>query len=392
MRNPITTFVLTALLTAALLPATGFAATGRLNFQGRLVDAASKNPKNGTFNLTFRICETQSGSCATPLWTEVQSVPVVNGLFSAQLGAATPLTSAVFAMGAERFLEIQVESETLATRERLNGSAYAFRSSLADDVAPGLPQYIQNATSLQAGSRFHVGEGVVDGQLRLGSFASLPAAGAPGAGSVVFNTGDGLLYLSNGTSWTPLALGGDSGLNSLSAGSGIVITGTGTARTVAADAGTGANQLVQLDANGKLPPMDASLLTNIPGGYRAVTLLSDAMGAPITPIAMGSEPQGLVSRRAIDLTGATMVRAQFASSLAGPAIKCRVEFSADDGATWDAAPLVADFPAGASADQNSKSAWAALPAAAAAEVLVRAVILGDGLLSPTIRYIEVDFK
>ena len=112
MNKLLPAFVLTALLTTAMLPARGFAATGRLNFQGRLVDAASKNPKNGTFALTFRICETPSGSCASPLWTEVQSVPVVNGLFSAQLGAATPLTSAVFAMGAERFLEIQVETET----------------------------------------------------------------------------------------------------------------------------------------------------------------------------------------------------------------------------------------------------------------------------------------
>lgn len=429
---------LTALLLTAILAPMSFAASGRMNFQGRLIDAASKNPKNGSFNITFRICDTETGSCVSPLWTESQAVPVVNGLFSAQLGAATPLTPSVFAAGSDRFLEIQVESETLATRERLANSAYAFRASLADDVTPNLAYYIQNTSSLQAGSGFHVSSGTLDGpmragsaviltQLRLGNFTALPASDALGAGSMVFNTTDNNVYVSNGAAWTPLAsggpspwssaggvvtladpaariqvataafadsltLGGLSVLNNIAAGSGILVSGSGASRTIAANSGTGANQLLQLTSAGALPALDGSALTGVSGGYRSVTLLSDALGAAIAPIAIGSELQGLVTRRTVDLTGAAQVRAQFASSLTSTAIKCRIEFSTDDGSSWNAAPLVPDFAAGASADKNSRSAWSALPGPANADVLVRAIILGDGVQAPTIRYIELDYK
>jgi hypothetical protein len=70
-----------------------------INFQGRLSDQGG-NPRNGAFDMTFRICDSPGGNCAAApgqLWTETHTgasqVSVVNGIFSVQLGAVTPIPS-----------------------------------------------------------------------------------------------------------------------------------------------------------------------------------------------------------------------------------------------------------------------------------------------------------
>ncbi len=60
-----------------------------LPFQGRLVDV-NGSPVNGSQNLTFRIYRSP-GATTTPLWTEAQTLPVNQGIFSVDLGKVTPL-------------------------------------------------------------------------------------------------------------------------------------------------------------------------------------------------------------------------------------------------------------------------------------------------------------
>jgi len=60
-------------------------------------------------------------------------------------------------------------------------------------------------------------------------------------------------------------------------GTGLVLSGTGATSTLNADVGTGANQLVQLDASSRLPAVDGSQLTNLPSA--PVTSVNGATGA-----------------------------------------------------------------------------------------------------------------
>jgi len=139
---------------------------GRINFQGKLLDT-NKNPRNGNYNLTFRLCDTLAASCASPLWNETQSnVPVSNGVFSVQLGNSTPITPSVMA-GSSVFLEIQIGAEVASPRERLATSPYAFHASMADSLSPGDTNYIQSRSSLQSGSSFYVQAGTVNANLQV---------------------------------------------------------------------------------------------------------------------------------------------------------------------------------------------------------------------------------
>jgi len=91
------------------------------------------------------------------------------------------------------------------------------------------------------------------------------------AGERVFVQGKALIAsgtvgeISSVAAGTGLTGGGSSGAITLNvgAGDGIVVT----ADTVAADVGTTANKIVQLDSNAKLPAVDGSQLTNISGQW-----------------------------------------------------------------------------------------------------------------------------
>ncbi|MCB4757035.1 MAG: DUF2190 family protein [Elusimicrobia bacterium] len=158
----------------------------RINFQGKLL-YTNKNPKNGTFLMKFRICDTLSESCASPLWTETQeSVAVTNGVFSIQLGSVNPISSSVFE-SASAYLETEIEGETLSPREQLVTSPYAYHANTADDVVSGDSDYIQNRDTLQTGSTFYVQRGTVNGDLTVGGIMTA------GSGSNQITTDAGLL-------------------------------------------------------------------------------------------------------------------------------------------------------------------------------------------------------
>lgn len=124
--------------------------------------------------------------------------------------------------------------------------------------------------------------------------------------------------------------------------------------------------------------------------FQSYSLLRDAVGVTMTNAASGgTEITNLVSRSQIDFTGMTNVRAQFAHSLNSATIKLRIDFSTSSCAAFNAMPLVSAFGAAVGADNIQTSSFAVIPTAAKADVCVRAVIIGNGVLDPIVRYITL---
>jgi len=85
--------------------------TGLLSYQGYLTDASGE-PLTGGVDITFRLYDAPSGGAA--LWTEahtnVNAVPVEDGLFNVMLGSLTPISSTVWGNGAS-YLGVQVGND-----------------------------------------------------------------------------------------------------------------------------------------------------------------------------------------------------------------------------------------------------------------------------------------
>lgn len=113
-----------------LLAATGAAAVVmpmRIPFQGKLVDPATNNPKNGSFSMVFKIWDAPTGG--TQLFTETQTVTVVNGQFSVQVGTIAYLSSDVL-MGTSAYLGVTVGADAeMSPRQPLSMSGYAYSAT-----------------------------------------------------------------------------------------------------------------------------------------------------------------------------------------------------------------------------------------------------------------------
>ncbi len=109
---------------AACLPAASVMLPLRIPFQSKLIDPATNNPKNGTFSMQFKLYTAPTGG--TALFTETQSVPVVNGVFSVQIGTVALLTPNLFS-GASAYLGVTVGADSeMLPRQPLSMSPYAF--------------------------------------------------------------------------------------------------------------------------------------------------------------------------------------------------------------------------------------------------------------------------
>ena len=94
-------------------------------------------PRSGVFPLTFSLyADSVAGA---PVWSEVQSVSVdAEGRYTVLLGAATPLSSALFPSGEQRWLGVQVADAPELPRVLLASQPYALTASNADQLG-GLP-------------------------------------------------------------------------------------------------------------------------------------------------------------------------------------------------------------------------------------------------------------
>jgi len=117
---------LALLAVAAFLPVFGDVPR-YLHFQGYLTDA-SGNPLSGTYKMTFRIYDVETGG--TPLWEETQNVTVQDGYYDAVLGSVQPLN---LAFDKPYWLGLEVEQDgEMVPRYRLCTAPYAFNADTVD--------------------------------------------------------------------------------------------------------------------------------------------------------------------------------------------------------------------------------------------------------------------
>jgi len=122
-----------ALAWLAGFPAAADSGPSILSYQGRLThNVASAPAVDATLPMEFRIFGSAVGTDL--LWSESwPGVSVENGTFSVLLGSSNPLPAAVFVEGGA-YLEVAIDGETLAPRERLASVAFAHVAETVDGL------------------------------------------------------------------------------------------------------------------------------------------------------------------------------------------------------------------------------------------------------------------
>ena len=103
----------------------------KLNYQGYLTNPSGAAINNAALSLTFKLYTVASGG--TELYSETQSVIVINGIFNALIGSVAPLT---LAFDQPYFIGISAGGDTEMTpRQPLAASPYAIRSASSESLA-----------------------------------------------------------------------------------------------------------------------------------------------------------------------------------------------------------------------------------------------------------------
>ncbi len=124
---------------AALVLASGLvvAQANTVTYQGVLRDTAGNPVTDGAYPMSFGVFAAETGGAA--LWTEPQTVTTLDGAFSVELGAVTPLGT-LFAenAGASLWLEVSADvgagMQAYAPRVPLTRAPYAFHATRAGDA------------------------------------------------------------------------------------------------------------------------------------------------------------------------------------------------------------------------------------------------------------------
>ncbi|HNR32401.1 MAG TPA: hypothetical protein PKI11_16035 [Candidatus Hydrogenedentes bacterium] len=124
---------------AALVLASGLvvAQANTVTYQGVIRDSAGGPVADGAYPMSFGVFAAETGGAA--LWTEPQTVTTLDGAFSVQLGAVTPLGT-LFADNAEASLWLEVSADVgagmqaYAPRVPLTRAPYAFHATQAGDA------------------------------------------------------------------------------------------------------------------------------------------------------------------------------------------------------------------------------------------------------------------
>lgn len=116
---------LAVLVLVIFCDAAAFAQTSVFTYQGRFTDTTVTQPTNGTYTMTFRLFDAETGGTQIPNTTDITSmVSVVNGIFTAKLD----FTQAAFSTSGARYLEIQVGSTVLTPRQEITATPFANRA------------------------------------------------------------------------------------------------------------------------------------------------------------------------------------------------------------------------------------------------------------------------
>jgi len=178
MKKLTRTFAL--ILLSAALPALAVVMPMRIPFQGKLIDPVTNNPKNGAVAMIFKIWNAPTGG--VQLFTESQTVNVVNGVFSVQIGTISYL-SADMLSGTSAYLGVAAGGDPeMVPRQPLSMSPYAYTAlQLATDQNIRINAGITYSTFTTAGN-LALQYGVVG---TTASFSVVTATGTGGNASVV---------------------------------------------------------------------------------------------------------------------------------------------------------------------------------------------------------------
>ncbi len=117
--------VLTSTLSQGAVPNT-------INFQGMLTDTAGAPLGDGNYNTLFMVYNVPAGGA--PLWSEVQSVGLIDGLFSVILGDVNAFSDTLFNTS-PRYLAIQVGANPeLTPRTMLLSVPWSMQSNRAESA------------------------------------------------------------------------------------------------------------------------------------------------------------------------------------------------------------------------------------------------------------------
>ena len=120
------------ILALAAAPALALIQPLRINFQGKLIDPSTNNPRTGPVTLIFNLYNVPTAGAS--LYTETQSMTVTNGVFSVEIGTITALSRELF-LGASVYLGVTVQGDTeMLPRQNLVMSAYAFTANQLSDL------------------------------------------------------------------------------------------------------------------------------------------------------------------------------------------------------------------------------------------------------------------
>ncbi len=251
MKRLTTLGIATFMLVLGATPAARASGVPRyLSVQGVLRDNLG-DPVTSARNFTFRIYNVSSGGSA--LWTEVQALTPDEGRYSFLLGTNTALD---LPFDQDYWLGIEIDSDgEMNPRYRIASSAYAFTAETLCGI-PVLPTPM------------------ADFLLPLDGLAKFPVSvidtGA-GANQIVQLDGDGKLPGVDGSNLANVSAANSDTVDLIHASATrlpdhlLALGAGGTFPNDALNIGEGAEQIVKLDANAKLPPVDGSQLTNVAG-------------------------------------------------------------------------------------------------------------------------------
>ncbi len=124
-----------------------------LSYQGYLRDMNGAAYPDGSYQFTFTIYPDSTDG--TPLWSEIQTINVADGLLHANLGTVEPLTQNVF-NSAPLWLGVQLDGEPeFAPRHFIGSSVYAFVAANSEALGGHTPDYFADTTALQQAITAH---------------------------------------------------------------------------------------------------------------------------------------------------------------------------------------------------------------------------------------------
>jgi len=119
-------------LVLTLIAFAAWAAPPYVSYQGQLLDQATGDPLNGTFDMEFRVYDAASGG--TYLWSQTHTdVYIKDGVFNVTLGPVNPDD---FLLD-NRWIEVWVEGEPFSPRQQCTSVLFAINADRLDGLDSG---------------------------------------------------------------------------------------------------------------------------------------------------------------------------------------------------------------------------------------------------------------